>query len=707
MSNIRNGINPESNFKWVLPVLLLVPALIYLPGILNGIPYPADNAPYTDLMITHYPYLLYLKNFLIEYRALPLWSSLIYSGMPFAANPLSGLFYFPGWIAMLFPLPAGISIVVALHIIFGTTGFYLLLKKEGLGEIAALLGAFAFGLMPKLSAHYGAGHITLIYAISWTPWLFYIRKVDGAGWYSGLFAAMLFLADPRWSVYAGSIWVVYIFAHRHYRDWKRELIYLGKASFSAVLVASPLVLPLVEFSRLSTRADLALSDMLDSYLPFTKLLGIIIPTHGGNIEWYMYPGGLVLVLFILLIVERKLRHKYIFWIVTAFICIILSLGVGLSSASWLTQIPIVSLLRVPPRALFVLGFSLSFLAGVAIDSLLKREISDRIINKTAFGLLLFSLATAAGLAVYVRENITTLIWGLVFMAFGSLILILSTKQINSNYLVLLLGLFLLSDLLLVGIDNYSVKPNERAEDWQDLEKFFNNQDDYFRTYSPSYSIPQDVAVQLGLELADGVDPLQLRDYVEFMEIATQIQVDGYSVSIPPFRSGNPDLDNSKSNPVASKLALVGVKYVVSHFEIMDMNLEYAGFMSDRYVYQNGAFLGRAWIEPPGTNGSTSLKMPAVPGEVNIISLQPNRIVLRGEGPGTLILSEIYYPGWSATVDEEPAQIERAYGILRSVSLPEGEHTVTFVFNPLSVYIGILMAASCWIFVLLSIVRKIL
>jgi hypothetical protein len=160
-----------AKIKWYVPALIILPALIYLPGILGGIPFPSETAEYSDLLISHYPYAQLIKNSLIQYQAIPLWSSLIYSGMPLAANPLAGLFYLPSWIAFLFPLPAGISVVVALHSIFGSYGFYLFLKDEGLGEVASLTGALLFGFMPKIAAHYGAGHVTLIYAICWTPWL--------------------------------------------------------------------------------------------------------------------------------------------------------------------------------------------------------------------------------------------------------------------------------------------------------------------------------------------------------------------------------------------------------------------------------------------------------------------------------------------------------------------------------------------------------
>ena len=139
---------------------------------------------------------------------------------PFAANPLAGLFYLPGWFAIIFPLPEGISVILSAHAVFATWGMYLYLKEENLGEISAIAGGLVMGLMPKVAAHYGAGHVSMIYAICWTPWLLLVSRKDQKGWKTGIVAAALFLADPRWAVYAGIMWITHDIAHRHKDGFK-------------------------------------------------------------------------------------------------------------------------------------------------------------------------------------------------------------------------------------------------------------------------------------------------------------------------------------------------------------------------------------------------------------------------------------------------------------------------------------------------------
>ncbi len=61
------------------------------------------------------------------------------------------------------------------------------------------------------------------------------------------------------------------------------------------------------------------------------------------------------------------------------------------------------------------------------------------------------------------------------------------------------------------------------------------------------------------------------------------------------------------------------------------------------------------------------------------------------GPALLIFSEIYFPGWQATVDGQPAPLLRADYILRAVPVPAGEHTVELTFRPLSFTVGALIS----------------
>jgi hypothetical protein len=79
--------------------------------------------------------------------------------------------------------------------------------------------------------------------------------------------------------------------------------------------------------------------------------------------------------------------------------------------------------------------------------------------------------------------------------------------------------------------------------------------------------------------------------------------------------------------------------------------------------------------PPGTHGSGS-------GSAAIVSWDINRIVTEtsSDRPELLVLSEIYYPAWKATVDGKKAKVLRADYALRAIAVPAGKHTVVCYYD---------------------------
>ena len=69
----------------------------------------------------------------------------------------------------------------------------------------------------------------------------------------------------------------------------------------------------------------------------------------------------------------------------------------------------------------------------------------------------------------------------------------------------------------------------------------------------------------------------------------------------------------------------------------------------------------------------------------ITAYEPNRLtydVNSGKG-GVLVFSEIYYPGWTATVDGEPVELGRVDYVLRALNVKPGRHEVVLSFFPRS------------------------
>jgi len=74
--------------------------------------------------------------------------------------------------------------------------------------------------------------------------------------------------------------------------------------------------------------------------------------------------------------------------------------------------------------------------------------------------------------------------------------------------------------------------------------------------------------------------------------------------------------------------------------------------------------------------------------VSITSYTPNQIDLTAtcRDSSFLVLSEAYYPvGWKALIDEKPTHIYQVNLLLRGITVPPGDHKITFRFAPRSYY----------------------
>lgn len=98
------------------------------------------------------------------------------------------------------------------------------------------------------------------------------------------------------------------------------------------------------------------------------------------------------------------------------------------------------------------------------------------------------------------------------------------------------------------------------------------------------------------------------------------------------------------------------------------------------------------------SGGRSLDVGQGQSDVTIRSYEPHRIELRVnlDVPGYLILTDSYYPGWSAEVDGEPATIHRADLYFRAIALEPGEHRLTLQYEPRSAYLGMAISVIAWL-----------
>jgi hypothetical protein len=99
-------------------------------------------------------------------------------------------------------------------------------------------------------------------------------------------------------------------------------------------------------------------------------------------------------------------------------------------------------------------------------------------------------------------------------------------------------------------------------------------------------------------------------------------------------------------------------------------------------------------EPPPELLARPRVRPRLPtGDVEIVALEPERVLLRSRGgePAIVVLTDAYFPGWQATVDGEPAPLLRANLNFRGVAVPAGEHEIEMRYRPASLRWGLGLA----------------
>ena len=87
---------------------------------------------------------------------------------------------------------------------------------------------------------------------------------------------------------------------------------------------------------------------------------------------------------------------------------------------------------------------------------------------------------------------------------------------------------------------------------------------------------------------------------------------------------------------------------------------------------------------------TALKASNAQGnvsQVELVSYAPNKLKynVSSEKGGVVVFSEIYYPGWTATIDGQKAELGRVNYILRALNVEKGKHTIELAFDPQSVH----------------------
>jgi hypothetical protein len=79
--------------------------------------------------------------------------------------------------------------------------------------------------------------------------------------------------------------------------------------------------------------------------------------------------------------------------------------------------------------------------------------------------------------------------------------------------------------------------------------------------------------------------------------------------------------------------------------------------------------------------------------VEIVNYQANQVDIESKtsNPTVMMLTDTYFPGWKAYINDQETRVLRANGIYRAIELPAGENSISFVYQPESFRQGSLVS----------------
>jgi len=491
----------------------------------------------------------------------------------------------------------------------------------GVGGWGALAAAVVYETSPKLLAHLGAGHIGWAQAWAWVPLIVLcvlraLRALRGVQvehqqtrWWaiaSGTSLAMQFCADVRMAAYtlAAIVALVLAFTIRHAsRSFAIRYLLFAIHLFVPFLgLTACQWLPMAALLPNTTRSLMTFQDAAVWSLPWRYLTGLLLADHGGFHEWMVYVGVSTLVLAAVgaqALWQKRGDRWLVGWLVvllTGAVWFSLGENGGLFQVLY-RVVPGLGLLRVPPRAWVLVVFAMAVLAGLGVEA--TGQSGKRIRRSQVWGRVLPLMVGAFPPMLLIgywltigQPPLNVILFGIVTPLTVALITIRHASQPFATLrgYSLLLILLIVFDLLIVDTTLVEARPpgevfadGRAAAGWLAARS-----DNRFRIYSPSYSIPQHVAERYGLVLADGVDPLQLQAYADYLIRAAGLEPDtGYSVTLPTFPEGSDVRTALKDvTPDTKMLGQLGVRYVAAAFPIAHDRLHLVGKFDDVYLHRN-------------------------------------------------------------------------------------------------------------------------
>ncbi len=437
------------------------------------------------------------------------------------------------------------------------------------------------------------------------------------------------------------------------------------------------------------------------------------------------------------------RRRLLPWVVLALSGFVIALGGNTPVHGWLTRIlPVYGSFQAPARTIVLWALAMSVLAAFGLDALLgdrstSRQHSQPSLRAMYFSLIRFGAPALLVIAIpltlvttHVLDGdpvaikrasmsvqavlLATAVWLTVWLLLG----LYRRKRLIGGMFAALLLILLLLELTVVGV-NIDVSDNDPSRSFAQPEiiAYLQGQaeDNGAADRDSAHSAPAhsdlppfridvrtgiydlwqpNTAALFGLQDVWGIyNPLVLTHWQGLWDNNpgrhTRIY-DMYNVRFVIVRDGTPlDDQYTLAYDAPGPLAVyenpdpLPRAWLVPTAQVLpDEEAVLAALKQPSFEPLHAVVLAQHH-DNPSISAADESDPSSMAGPVSVLAYSPNEIVLaaHAERPGYLVLSEVWFPGWLATVNGEPAPVWRANYTFRALPVPPGDLEIRIWYAP--------------------------
>ena len=724
----------------------------YLPVFTGKIPFPTDlvlrHAAYNptgataapkpfpeigDLITSFYPYHSLVAR-ISSHGILPLWNPFILAGTPLQASSQSAEFYPLNIFYYILPIHAAWTVCILLRLFLSALFMSMLVRSFGGSTTGSILSGIIFSLCGFMTAWQGQG---MGDAAIWLPMICYAvhrlhRNTSSGSIALAAFAfAMPVLAGHPETAFhltlTGCALALVLTCHRFNT---RFLACFAAAGLLAMALAAVQIVPSLEWfgqvgSSLNTEPPIL--SRHDGQGFFSRDLqsspsSALIPIPEGA----SYLGMLGIMAVPMALFHRSRRNAAFF---AAIAIVAAAIAFRVEPAHWIAgHMPLLKQLK-NGRLILVSSFGIAALAGLGVSALEQDDESGK--RPLTLALLGIAFLVAAG-GIYEVHRATLIPVDFMRGPWASLAFLTAAAALlawrvmgglrGRIFSILICGLAGL-ELLTFSFGYTGFAHPSEIFPMAPVFNFLRNGDSpaTFRIAKAGYPIPPNSGMIYGLESADGY------------EITTE-RARTFSMGLTEDRDDAVFFDATKVAQAADRRTdMLNIRYWIVIAGSPEFK-EFAG-RHDRFaqvynegsvaVFESKSTLPRLFAAPQAgikiisdataqmaqvTNRffdpqqtALFLEKPvafesqaqgtAFITEIHMVRKDTNSYEFRTRtsSRSVLVLSQIYYPGWKATIDGAEVPVYPVDYALTGILAPEGEHTVTFFFQPRSFRVGAVLS----------------